>query len=58
MRVKKQGWIHIYRDGKEIECFGVFKDKTGAMAEKRYYDNYFPYYRYVDTIQIEWEEEV
>jgi hypothetical protein len=59
MKVKKQGWINIYRNiyNDDTECTGVYDSKNEGIGDIDGF-GYAPYNEYVTTIQIEWEEEV
>ena len=56
MKVKKQGWINLYKYP-DTRTFvdGTYSSKEEAI-DKFYHSSLTG--RYIDTIQIEWEEEV
>jgi hypothetical protein len=60
MKVKKQGWINIYKEPIDGERFvgSVWLTKGFALRHWRLTKREMRRIQLQDTIQIEWEEEV
>ncbi len=59
MKIRKQGWVNIYREPEGERFAGsIFVTKEAALSHwKQFYCNMQSEIKLKDTILIEWEEE-
>lgn len=62
MKVEKQGWVNVYKepdDSEEYFTGSIFPTKANALAHwEEIKQKIVSDFRLMDTILIEWEEEV